>query len=91
MFVIKVKAPITTLNVQTGYFRCCYRCKPAGEDGSVTFIAFTDLEMEKHKIKKFKTYKQAENKIKFLKEKIEKNAYMYNWTFEIEEVINEHI
>lgn len=85
MYKIKVIAPITSWNIERGYFTSCYRSR--GEDGEQsTWIAFTDRPEEEHLHKVFKTRKQAENKIKFLEEKTLMNGYMSDWKFEAEEI-----
>lgn len=86
MYRIKVTAPITAWNIEKGYFTCCYRVKPSSEDSATTFIGFTDRQQEKHLIKTFKTYRAAEKKVEFLKQKIDENGYMWHWELEIEEV-----
>ena len=87
MYRIKVTAPITNWNIDQGYFTCCYRCKMTSEDSVSTWIGFiSDTHPEAYKIKTFETYKQAENKLKFLKEKNNQNGYMWNWKLEIEEI-----
>lgn len=86
MYRIKVTAPITNWNIETGYFTNCYRCKSSSEDSAATFIGFTDRKEEQHLIKTFKTYKAAQKKIDFLKQKIDENGYMWHWILEIEEV-----
>lgn len=87
MYRIKVTAPLTAWNVEQGYFICCYRCKPASEENCATFISFSNLhDLDGNKIKIFKTYKEAEKKLEFLKEKINQNGYMWHWELEIEEI-----
>ena len=57
------------------------------EDSVATWIAFpSDNGPEAHKIKIFKTYKEAKKKLEFLKKKINQNGYMLHWELEIEEV-----
>ncbi len=86
MYKIKVIAPLTNWNKEEGYFVGCYRCKLLSEDSSATWIAFSpENGPEAYKIKLFKTKKQAENKLKFLEQKIKENGFMFNWQLAIEE------
>lgn len=87
MYRIKVIAPITARIIDFGYFVCCYRCRPQSEDGLATFICYAKPnDLDGDKIKIFKTYKEAKKKLEFLKEKINKNGYMWHWKLEIEEI-----
>lgn len=87
MYRIKVIAPISSWNVEEGYFANCYRCRPSSEDSAATWINFiSEKAPDANKIKLFKTLKEAENKVKFLKEKIDLNGYMWHWELEIEEI-----
>lgn len=84
MYVIKVIVPITSWNTDWGYFTSCYRSHT--NEGYCTWIGYDRIEEKLWK--KFKSYKSAENKIKFLKEKVDLNGYMCDWKFEIEEIKN---
>lgn len=84
MYVIKVFCPYNAWNKEEGYFTCCYRCKSSNEESASTWIGFTHRKEEKELIKIFKTLKAAENKIKFLEEKIKENGYMWDWQLSVE-------
>ena len=87
MYVIFVKAPITPWNVQSGFYTGCYRGKT--NEGPATFIGFTDRDDNWMRIKQFKTLKAAENKLKFLENKIDDNGYMWDWELSIHEITEE--
>lgn len=89
MYVISVKAPISW-GTQIGFFTKCYRAGTSGE-GCATWIGFTDRDEEWSKIKQFKTYKEAQNKLKFLEKKKEENGYMWDWELAIEPITEEDI
>ena len=89
MYVISVKTTIGW-TTQIGFFTKCYRAGTTGE-GIATWIGFTDRDEEWSKIKQFKTYKEAQNKLKFLEKKIEENGYMWDWELAIEQITEEDI
>ena len=90
MYIIRVVAPINDWNIDTGFFTGCYQAVIPGEHRG-TWIGFTDRDEEWSLIKQFKTYKAAENKIKFLEKKIEENGYMWDWKLSIEEITQEDL
>ena len=90
-YVIKVSTPsiINSYTRKIGFYTNCYQTSVNGERG--TWIGFTSRDDEWNKIKQFKTYKAAENKLNFLKKKIDMNGYMWDWELSIEPILEEDL
>lgn len=89
MYVIFVEAPITSWNKSVGFYTGCYTASINSNKG--VWIGFTDRDEEWKNVKQFKTLKAAENKLKFLHKKIDKNGYMWSWKLSIQEITEEDL
>lgn len=89
MYVIFVEVPITAHIKQYGFFTKCYQASVNGERG--TWIGYTMENNRWQQIKQFKTLKAAENKLKFLEQKIDENGYMWDWKLSIQEIKEEDL